>query len=228
MSVHLQREIETLKKNVLSLCALVEEQAEMAVRALLERDEPLALRVEHRDLEVDHREVEVEEECLKLLALYQPVAVDLRFIICALKINNDLERIGDLAVNIARKAVAFCKLPPTVIPFDVSGMWRNVQGMLQDSLDALVNFDAALAHAVCARDDDVDHMKREIRRQAEETIRVAPEKTSAMLTLMAASRNLERIADHATNIAEDVIYMVQGNIVRHGALEESPGQGEAL
>jgi len=228
MSVHLQREIETLKKNVLSLCALVEEQAQMAVQALLDRDEAMAQRVEHRDMEIDHREVDVEEECLKLLALYQPVAVDLRFIICALKINNDLERIGDLAVNIARKAVTFCSLPPITIPFDLSGMWHKVQSMLRDALDALVNFDAALAHEVCARDDDVDHMKREIRRRAEELIRVDPEKTSAMLTLMAASRNLERIADHATNIAEDVIYMVQGTIVRHGAQDENAGRRETL
>lgn len=220
MSVHLQREIETLKKNVLSLCALVEEQAQMAVRALLERDEPLALRVEQRDLEIDHREVEVEEECLKLLALYQPVAGDLRFIICALKINNDLERIGDLAVNIARKAVTFCAVPPLAIPFDLNGMWQAVQGMLRDALDALVNLDPALAHAVCARDDEVDRRKRENRVRAEEIIRHDPEKTAAMLTLMAASRNLERIADHATNIAEDVIYMVQGSIVRHGAPDE--------
>ncbi len=220
MSVHLQREIETLKKNLLSLCALVEEQAQMAVQSLLDRDEDMAENVERRDLEVDHREVEVEEECLKLLALYQPVAVDLRFIICALKINNDLERIGDLAVNVARKAVTFCGLPPIAIPFDLNGMWQKVQRMLRDSLDALVNFDATLAHDVCARDDEVDEMKRENRRRAEELIRVEPERTSALLTLMAASRNLERIADHATNIAEDVIYMVQGHIVRHGVLEE--------
>jgi phosphate transport system protein len=226
MSVHLQREIEALKKNVLSLCALVEEQAQMAVQALLSRDKALAESVERRDPDVDHREVEVEEECLKLLALYQPVAVDLRFIICALKINNDLERIGDLAVNVARKAVTFCSLPTMAIPFDLNGMWQKVQRMLRDSLDALVNFDAALAHEVCARDDEVDHMKRENRLRAEEAIRVDPEKTSGMLTLMAASRNLERIADHATNIAEDVIYMVQGTIVRHGVPEEHSGHGE--
>lgn len=226
MSVHLQREIETLKKNVLSLCALVEEQAEMAVRALLERDERSAVQVEHRDVEIDQREVEVEEECLKLLALYQPVAVDLRFIICVLKINNDLERIGDLAVNIARKAATFSALPRLPIPFDLQGMWRSVQAMLRDALDALVNFDASLAQEVCARDDEVDRMKRENRRRAEEQMRVDPEKTSAMLTLMAASRNLERIADHATNIAEDVIYMVQGSIVRHGTSEDHLTRGE--
>ncbi len=220
MSVHLQREIERLKKTVLSLCALVEEQAQIAVRALLDRDEEGARDVERRDLEIDQREVEVEEECLKLLALYQPVAADLRFIISALKINNDLERIGDLAVNIARKAITFASLPPLEIPFDLSGMWLKVQGMLRDSLDALVNLDASLANEVCGRDDDVDQMKHEIRHRAEEMIRIDPEQTSALLTLVAVSRNLERIADHATNIAEDVIYMVQGTIVRHVTVED--------
>lgn len=220
MSVHLQREIERLKKSVLSLCALVEEQAQIAVRALLDRDEEAAQEVQRRDIDIDQREVEVEEDCLKILALYQPVAADLRFIISALKINNDLERIGDLAVNIARKAATFAGLPPMEIPFDLSGMWLKVQSMLRDSIDALVNLDAMLANDVCGRDDEVDRMKHDFRYRAEEMIHVDPEKTSTLLTLVAVSRNLERIADHATNIAEDVIYMVQGTIVRHVTVED--------
>ena len=123
---------------------MVEDQVQMAVQALLERDAELAHEVERRDAEVDQREIEVEEECLKMLALYQPVAVDLRLIVAALKINNDLERIGDLAVNIARKAAAFAAEPPMEIPFDIAGMWEKTQAMLRDSLDALVNMDAAL------------------------------------------------------------------------------------
>ncbi len=150
MSVHLQREIEQLKKNLLSLCALVEEQVQWAVRALLDRDSELARRVERRDLEIDHREVEVEEECLKALALHQPVASDLRFIIAALKMNSDLERIGDLAVNIARKAVTYTAQTAMPIPFDLSGMWQKTQSMVRDSLDALVNLNAPLANGVCA------------------------------------------------------------------------------
>jgi phosphate transport system protein len=216
MSVHLQREIEGLKKSLLSLCALVEEQAQRAVRALLERDDRAAREVEQRDVEVDHREVEVEEECLKILALHQPVAVDLRFIVAVLKINNDLERIGDLAVNVARKAITFARQPPLAIPFDLEAMWHKTRAMLRDSLDALVNMDAALANDVCARDDEVDAMKRDIRVRAEDMIRVEPERVAALYTLTAAARNLERIADHATNIAEDVIYMVDGKIIRHG------------
>jgi phosphate transport system protein len=172
-------------------------------------------------MDIDHLEVEVEEECLKTLALHQPVASDLRLIVAALKINSDLERIGDLAVNIARKAVAFASLGPMEIPFDLAGMWEKTQRMLRDSLDALVNLNPAMATSVCARDNEVDQMKRQIRRTAEEMMQRDPAKVPALLTLLAVSRNLERVADHATNIAEDVIYMAEGRIIRHGA-------GEAL
>jgi phosphate transport system protein len=219
MSVHLQREIEKIKKSTLSLCALVEEQVQLAVRALLDRDAELARRVEGRDVEIDHREVEVEEECLKALALHQPVASDLRLIVAVLKINNDLERIGDLAVNIARKAVAFSAQPPMAIPFDLAGMCQKTQAMLRDSIDALVNLDAPLAHSVCGRDNEVDQMKHENRKKAEELMRSDPERSAALLNLLAASRNLERIADHATNISEDVIYLVEGRITRHTPVE---------
>ena len=158
----------------------------------------------------------MEEECLKTLALYQPVAIDLRLIVVVLKINNDLERIGDLAVNIARKAKRLATLPAIENPFDLAGMGEKTQAMLRDSIDALVNVDVALAGNVCGRDDEIDAMKREIRRTSEELIRREPEHVAAILNVMAASRNLERVADLATNIAEDVIYMVEGKIVRHG------------
>ena len=219
MSVHLQRQIERLKKDVLSLCASVEEQVQLAVRALLDRDEEMAKQVEQRDLKIDHQEVEIEEECLKTLALYQPVAGDLRFIVSALKINNDLERIGDMAVNIARKAISLASLPFTDIPFDLAGMSEKAQAMLRDSLDAMVNQDAKLAGSVCARDDEVDRMKREIRVKAEDMIRRDPSRLAALLNVLAVSRNLERIADHATNIAEDVVYLIEGRIIRHGHLD---------
>ncbi|MHB8898602.1 MAG: phosphate signaling complex protein PhoU [Thermoguttaceae bacterium] len=217
MSLHLQRAMEHLKKQLLSLCALVEEQVEMAVRSLVEHDVPLATSVKNRDDEIDRREVEIEEECLKTLALHQPVAVDLRFVIAGLKMNNDLERIGDLAVSIARKAVAFHRASPMEIPFDLQGMWEKSRQMLQDSIQSLIQRDADLARSVCIRDDEVDRMKHEIRQKALEMMGAHPERVPALLTLLAAARNLERIADHATNIAEDVIYMVEGSIIRHGA-----------
>jgi len=215
MSIHLQREIEKLKKCLLSLCAVVEDQVQMAIEAFLQRDETVALVVERRDSEVDQREVEVEEECLKMLALYQPVATDLRLIVAVLKINNDLEEIGDLAVNIARKAAAVAAEPPLDVPLDIAGMWKKVQTMLRDSLDALVNTDAQLAEAVYGRDDEVDRMKHEMRMEIEAAARRHPELMGRLLKFLAVARNLERIADYSVNIAEDVIYMVNGAIVRH-------------
>jgi phosphate transport system protein len=215
MSIHLQREIEKLKKHLLSLCAVVEDQVQMAIEAFMQRDDNLALEVERRDTEVDQREVEVEEECLKMLALYQPVATDLRLIVAVLKINNDLEQIGDLAVNIAKKAAAVAAEPPLDITFDIAGMWEKVQAMLRDSLDALVNANVQLAEAVYARDDEVDRMKHAIRVQVEAAARRQPDLMSRLLRFMAVSRNLERIADYSVNIAEDVIYLVNGAIVRH-------------
>ncbi len=217
MSVHLQREIDGLKKQLLSLCALVEEQVDNAVRAVAACDAEMAIAVEERDAEVDRREVELEEECLKILALQQPVAVDLRLVIAALKINNDLERIGDLAVNVARKAAALATGPPMGTPLDLPSMWETTRAMLRDSLDAFVNRDLALAENVCARDDEVDGMKHDIRRQVEQMMGAEPDRLHGYLNLLAVARNLERIADHATNIAEDVIYLIDGRIVRHGA-----------
>jgi phosphate transport system protein len=215
MSIHLQREIEKLNKHLLSLCAVVEDQVQTAIEAFLQRDEDLALEVERRDTDVDSREVEVEEECLKMLALYQPVATDLRLIVAVLKINNDLEQIGDLAVNIARKAAAVAVEPPLDIPFDIAGMWEKVQAMLRDSLDSLVNTNAQLAETICARDDEVDRMKHAMRLRIETAAREEPERMGRLLKFMAVCRNLERIADYSVNIAEDVIYLVNGAIVRH-------------
>ncbi len=216
MSIHLQREIDRVKKSILALCAIVEDQVQMAVRALLDRDANMALGVEQRDNDIDNREVEIEEDCLKILALHQPVAIDLRFIVAAMKINNDLERIGDLAVNIARKAVSFIEETEMPMPFDLAGMWDKTQSMLRDSIDALVNMDGALAASVCRRDDEVDKIKRDVRLAVEDRIRLEPQNVRPLMRLLAVSRNLERIADCATNIAEDVIYMSEGRIIRHG------------
>ena len=216
MSAHLQREIERLKKNVLSLCALVEDQVQMALRAVLDRDEELVSEIEKRDLDIDQREIEVEEECMKTLALHQPVAVDLRLIIATLKINSDLERIGDMAVNIAHKARDLVSEPPVEVSFDLGAMWAKTQAMLRDSIDALVSMDVEQATAVCRRDDEVDRMKHDIRVEVESSIARHPERVRALLRMLAVARNLERIADLATNIAEDVVYLVEGRIIRHG------------
>lgn len=215
MSVHLKREIEKLKKDLLGLCALVEEQVQLAIRSLLDRDEAMAADVDRRDDEIDRREIEVEEDCLKTLALHQPVAVDLRLIVAVLKINSDLEQIGDMAVNIAHKAAAFAAEPQVEIPLDIVGMWEKTQSMLHDSIDALVNMDVGLAQSVCERDDEVDRMKHQFRLRIEDAIALQPGHLKPLLRLLAVTRNLERVADCATSISQDVIYMVEGKIVRH-------------
>ncbi|HLA84098.1 MAG TPA: phosphate signaling complex protein PhoU [Thermoguttaceae bacterium] len=219
MSVHLQREIDRIKQRLLSLSALVEQQLQLAVRSILDSDEEMATAVCERDREIDQMEVEIEEECLKTLALHQPVAIDLRFLVAVLKINNDLERIGDLAVNIAHKAKKLVTVPSFEVPFDLTTMWERTQAMLRDAIDALVNMDPALADDVCTRDDAIDQMKRDVRHLIEDMIRDDPQRVTPLSTLMAVSRNLERVADHATNIAEDVIYMIRGRIIRHGEFE---------
>ena len=225
MSIHLKREIDKLKKMVLALGATVEDNVAKAVNSLRTRDIALAERIIASDQDVDRKEVELEEECLKVLALHQPVAIDLRFVIAVLKINNDLERIGDLAVNIAERALVLSKLPPIDIPFDFAGMTEKTQRMVKDSLDALVNMNTRLAWQVCAQDDDVDAINREMYIQVQEGIRAQPERMEALIHCLSTSRHLERIADHATNIAEDVIYMAAGEIVRHKAEDYVP-QGE--
>src|SRR3974390_3338263 len=154
MSAHFQREISKLKQQVLSLCTMVEGQVEKAVRAVQLRDDELAAEVERMDEDVDLREIEVEEECLKTLALYQPVAVDLRFVVSTLKINHDVERIGDLAVNIAHKVQGLVFDPPPELTCDLGVMCEKTQSLLRDSIDSLVNLNASQAAAICTRDDE--------------------------------------------------------------------------
>ena len=215
MSLHLLREIEKLKRMVLALSTEVEENVRRAVTAIEKRDEPLARRVIDADTDIDRREIEVEEECLKALALHQPVAIDLRFIVSVLKINNDLERIDDLAVNIAERALLLARKPPVTLAFDFGAMADKAQAMLRKSLDALVNFDAEMAREVMISDDEVDAMNRQMYDEIKLAIRRNPDDVGSLLHLLSASRHLERIADHATNIAEDIIYMLKGEIVRH-------------
>ena len=219
MPYRLEREIGKLKKSILTLGAVVEERVHMAVQSINERDEKLARQVIDGDPEIDDMEVDLEEECLKLLALHQPVAIDLRFIIAVLKINNDLERIGDLAVNIGERSAFLAVKEPVKIPFDFPTMSEKVKIMLKKSLDALVNMDVGLATAVCEMDDTVDSINREMYAQVKDGFCEQMEHIEVLTHLLSVSRHLERIADLATNIAEDVIYMIEGRIVRHKAEE---------
>ncbi len=215
MSIHMHREIEQLKGALLGLCGLVEQQIADAVRAVLDRDPDLGDQVEQKDQAIDRKEIEIEESALKLLALYQPVALDLRFVIAFIKINSDLERIGDLAVNIARKARNLSLLEPIRPPFDVDVMWQGVKTMVRDSVDSLIQTNADLAADVCHRDEEVDRQKRSARQMIEKLIAEQPQLVQPLLQYLSVSRNLERAADHATNIAEDVIYLARGQIHRH-------------
>lgn len=208
-------EIDRLKKNILSLSAVVEEAVKKAVVAAERRDAILAQSVIQGDHQIDVLEVELEEECLKILALHQPVAVDLRFIIAVLKINNDLERIGDLAVNIAERAVFLADQQDVTPPPTLAGLTTKVETMLHLSLDALVSMDASLALQVLKTDDEVDELHRGMYRRVQELATDNPERMAGLFQWLSVSRYLERIADQATNIAEDVIYMIDGEIVRH-------------
>jgi phosphate transport system protein len=216
MSAHLIRELDNLRRLLLSLGARVEAAIAKAVMAMVRRDGRLAEEVVAADEEIDRMEVAVEEECLKLLALYQPVAGDLRFIVAALKINNDLERMGDLAANIAKGAARLAARDPVEVPADLGAMAAKTRSMVKRSLDALVNADPALAQQVCADDNEVDAFRQSLRARIQADIADAPQRTESIMTLFMAVGHLERIADMATNIAEDVIYTVEGKIIRHG------------
>jgi phosphate transport system protein len=215
MPVHLEKELATLKKQVLAISALVEGALQKSVHAVQTRDAELAQQVIAADREIDQLEVQLEEECLKILALHQPVAIDLRFIIAMLKMNNDLERIGDLAVNIAQRAVHLTRKAPVTLDFDLAEMAAKSQAMLRKSLDAVVGMDADLARQVREADDEVDAANREVARRVKAGIRGNIANLSALLHLLLVARHIERVADLATNIAEDAIYMVEGRIVRH-------------
>ncbi len=215
MSQHLQREVENLKKKLLSLGAKVERAVRDATLSIEQRDSDLAVKVIEDDLSIDQMEVEVEEDCLKILALHQPVAIDLRFIVAVLKINNDLERIGDLAVNIAERATFLASRAPVNISFDFVEMAGKAQLMLKKSLDALVNISTETAINVRASDDEIDAMNRDMYLIVQKAMSEKTDQTQELMHLLSVSRHIERMADHACNIAEDVIYMIEGRIVRH-------------
>jgi len=215
MSKHLLRDMENLKKEILGAGAIVEEATNKAITSLVDRRPELAEEVMAGDDEIDEKEVNIEEECLKILALHQPVATDLRFIVAVMKVNNDLERMGDLAVNIAERAAYLSAHDPIELPLDFTRMADKVRSMLRESLDALVNLDARLARRICGQDEVVDAINREMFVALQDLMYREPETIQRAVHTLSASRHLERIADLATNIAEDVIFLVEGEVIRH-------------
>jgi phosphate transport system protein len=213
MSKHLERDLEYLHEDILTLAGAVQEAICAAIRALQGRDAELARRVIAGDDAIDGQENRIEEECLKMLALHQPVAADLRRITGVLKINTDLERMADLAVDIAERAVHLAELPSIRIPEKLQRMTDLTTEMVRQSLEAFVKLDTHQARHVCRLDDEVDRCNAEIIQELVRMVLASPALIEPALSLFSAARHLERIADHATNIAEDVIYVVEGEIV---------------
>ncbi|MCS7046401.1 MAG: phosphate signaling complex protein PhoU [Gemmataceae bacterium] len=215
MSIHLNRDLENLQRRILALASAVEQTVERAINALFEGDSRTARTIMESDTPIDLEENKIEEECLKILALHAPVAVDLRRVTAVLKINTDLERMADLAVNIAERVVSLTDLPPIPVPMAFRQMTDLTNMMVRDSLDAFVKLDVALAKRVCRLDDEVDRYNRDIIDEISRYMKQSPDHVDPGLHLFSAARQLERIADHATNIAEDVVYLVDGKIIRH-------------
>lgn len=215
MSKHWERDLDNLQRHLMVQAASVEEAIFKGTRALRERDAALAREVIDGDSAIDQEENYVENECLKMLALHQPVAIDLRRIIAALKINTDLERMADLAVNIAERALNLTLLPRIAVPDKLLRMTDLTTTMVRQSLDAFVMLDAEQARRVIRLDDEVDRYNREIITELIAHMQQSAELVPALLSFFSGVRHLERIADHATNIAEDVVYLIEGEIIRH-------------
>ena len=215
MTRHIERQILHLKELILHFGTMVEESISHSNIALFKQDLSLATKVIANDAEIDRMEVELEEECLKVLALYQPVAADLRFVVAVLKINNDLERIGDLTSNIAKTVSQLAMTGPFEMHQEISVMAKQAEEMVKKSLDAVVTGDPDLARQVREEDDAVDAGRQAVSKLVMQRIQEDPQNVENLLRINSVSKNLERVADMATNIAEDVIYMVEGEIVRH-------------
>jgi phosphate transport system protein len=217
---HFQKELETLKEHLLKMAAIVEEAIRQSVQSLVERDSDLAQKTFDLEDRINKMEITIDEMCLKLLALRQPMAADLRFITSAMRIITDLERMGDEAVNISERALSLNEEPLIKPYIDIPRMAEIAQSMVKDVLDAFVSRDPKLARSVCARDDVVDGLNDQVVRELLTYMVSDPKTITRSVHLMIVARCLERIADHATNIAEDVIFMVDALVIKHHADEK--------
>ena len=215
MSKILQKEINRLEKLVLTISAKVEENLNLSIKSLVDNDVELAKKTVINDAEIDDLEIEVEEECLKILALHQPVAIDLRYIISVLKINNDLERIGDLGKNIAEVSIILSEKRQIPIPSLIPNMTKVVLEMMSGCINALFEKDMLLAKSVQKSDDIVDNYHAEMYQLVQQAFKEKSDHIEQLFPILSVSRYLERIADHCTNIAEDVEYFIEGKITRH-------------
>lgn len=228
MSIHLTRDLEELHRDIISMCAMVEDLIHRAVQQLSEPSSSDVQELAERDRAIDLYDVRIEENCLKILALHQPVAVDLRRITAVLKISSELERVADLAVHIAERATGFAWSVDPELHDKLDRMARMAVEMLHQSIDAYVELDSELARRICMSDAAVDELNLEIINEINQSMRENPGMVDSGLHLFSASKHLERVADHATNIAEDVVYLVEGEIIRHarpGAMGSAPAEG---
>jgi phosphate transport system protein len=219
---HFEAELQALRNQLLTMGGLVEERVHRAVHALIHRREEDARHIIASDKEVNDLQMDIDDRCLRLLATQTPLAIDLRLITSAMKINADLERVGDQAVNIAESALALIPQPPLKPLIDIPRMAQIAEKMIRDALDAFVRHDAGLARDVLRRDDEVDELKDQVFRELLTYMMADPGTIQRALSLVLISRNLERIADHATNIAEDVIFIAEARDVRHHAGQDVP------
>jgi len=222
---HFDQELDDLKQKLLRMGAAVENQIQTSLRALVERDTELAQQVIENDLRINSLDVQVDEDSIRLLALHQPTAKDLRFITTAMKISTELERMSDLAENIAERALELNEEPQLKPYIDIPRMGNWTLRMVKDSLDAFVNRDAALARKVCADDDFVDDLTQQLFRELLSFMIENPKTITREIRLTFTGKYIERIADHATNVAELVVYLVEGKIIRHTAPPVAPTSG---
>jgi phosphate transport system protein len=221
MQRHFDEELKTLKEKILRMGALVEDQIRNSIRSLVERDSNLARQVIATDHRVNAMDVEVDEDCLSLIALHQPMAKDLRFITTAMKISTELERMSDLAENVSERAIELNEEPQLKPYIDIPRIAVHTQRMVQEALDAFVNRDSVLARKVCGDDDFVDNMNHQIFRELLTFMIEDPQTIRRAIRISFISKYLERVADHATNIAELVVYLVEGKIIRHTTAQPS-------
>jgi phosphate transport system protein len=215
MERHFDQELADLKENLLRMAGFTEQSVAQALKALVQRDVALAKKVDADDAVLDKLEIEIDDRCIKLLALRQPTATDLRFIAMAMRLSGELERIGDQAVNIAHRAEELNREPLLKPLVDIPRMAEHAQGMIHDSLDAFVYAKPKVAREVIKRDEKVDLLNRQLHRELTSFMIEDPHTITRCLNLMSVAHNLERIADHATNIAEDIVYLYEGRDIRH-------------
>jgi len=221
--IRFHQELDELKHRILAMAGMAEQAIDLAVQAYMQRDPALCRRVIANEAAINRAEREVDEFAIDLLAMQQPMAIDLRFILAVIKINADLERVGDQAVNIAQRVMNMIELPASELPVDIPAMAARVRAMVRDALRAFIEGDTQLAKHVLEADDEVDRINREAFASLSSSLRTHPESAVQALDVMSIARNLERVADHATNIAEDVIFWIRGADVRHGAGQQIAG-----